>query len=360
MSTVFRVHYRTEFGEFISIRGSSHGLSWEEGHDATWGLRENGEHVWELVLSAGSVGSDSVIRFKPLINDEVWAKGTDYIVRAGEVIDIYPFFFATAGTIFKTPFHSQLLDNWRKIAVYLPPSYHENSFKRYPVILYQDGHNLFDPKDSFCGNTWQLGETMDDLCCNGAIQEYIIVGVYPVKREHEYLPTKGSNGTGGGADKYLDAMTQELRPSIDAHLRTTQSYGIAGSSYGGLISLYAWVTRPEAFDVCGAFSPSLRFDNSMLVDVVKRQLHSRPDHHKLYMDAGSLRDGCESVIAMANYLIRDQTLRDGQFLFVLGEGHEHTERHWAIRAPGALAFMLADPQRVPGSTQKAKRPEKVM
>ena len=56
---------------------------------------------------------------------------------------------------------------------------------------------------------------------------------------------------GGGGEKYLDALTQELRPRIDAQLRTADSYSIAGSSYGGFISLYAWLTRPKFFDACG-------------------------------------------------------------------------------------------------------------
>ena len=46
------------------------------------------------------------------------------------------------------------------------------------ILLYQDGHNLFDAADSFCGDTWQIRETMDDLCCNGAIKECIVVGMY--------------------------------------------------------------------------------------------------------------------------------------------------------------------------------------
>lgn len=347
MSTVIRVHYHTVFGDFITIRGSSNGLSWDIGHEMTWTRAENQEDVW--VLSLGNlqgVTKDDVIRFKPLINDEVWAKGVDYFVRAGETIDIYPFFLATTGTVFKAPFESELMGNSRKLAVYLPPSYEENPYKRYPVIFFNDGHNLFDTEDSFCGDTWQLREAMDTICCNGSIQEQIVVGIYPLQREFEYLPTAGSQGNGGGADIYLDMIAQELRTCINAELRTTGACAIAGSSYGGLISLYAWVTRPNVFSVCGAFSPSLRFDNGVVVDIVKEKLRKRPDVHKLYMDCGSLRDGSEPVKEMAKHLQSDPTLNKDQFLFVLGEGHEHKEKHWAIRTPGALKFMFPDPQRV--------------
>ena len=53
------------------------------------------------------------------------------------MIDIYPFFFTNNGSIYKTTFESQILESTRKLAVYLPPSYNENPFKRYPVILFQ-------------------------------------------------------------------------------------------------------------------------------------------------------------------------------------------------------------------------------
>ena len=60
------------------------GLSWDVGHEATWGLTEDGEDVWELVIvSDAAVGNGDLIYFKPLINDEVWGKGVDYVVKPG-------------------------------------------------------------------------------------------------------------------------------------------------------------------------------------------------------------------------------------------------------------------------------------
>lgn len=341
--TTLRVHYKTQFGDFISIRGSSQDLSWEKGLEATW-VSELGEDVWVLSLPANTSDRE-IIRFKPLVNDEVWAKGYDYVVAPGEEIDIYPFFFATQGNVFKYSFHSQILGNRRKLAVYIPPSYGENPFKRYPIIMFQDGHNLFDTEDSFCGDTWQVGETLDFLSCVGGIQEYIVVGIYPVHREWEYLPSHADGG--GGADKYLDMITHELRPIIARHLRTqeNEACAIAGSSYGGNISLYAWATRPRDFNICGSFSPYLKYNNKSIIETVKNHLQARPADHKLYMDCGSIKDDKSSVIEMANYIASEVPITKEQFKFVLADGHKHTERHWAMRAPHALAYMFADPQR---------------
>jgi len=216
-------------------------------------------------------------------------------------------------------------------------------------VFFQDGHNLFFAEESFCGETWQLSEAMDNVCCSGGIIEQIIVGVYPVSRQWEYLPTYSSNlGYGGGADRYLDFLTHELRPEIDRHLRTVRdSYSIAGSSYGGCISLYAWVTRPKEFKVCGAFSPSVGWDNNVLFGIVEKQLTERPPGHKLYIDCGS-RDQKAIVTKMVEHVRRLNVLKKDQIFFVVGEDHRHTERDWALRTPLALAYMFADPLRSKG------------
>lgn len=82
---------------------------------------------------------------------------------------------------------------------------------------------------------------------------------YPVDRDFEYLPTV-NEGLGGGADKYLDFLTTELRPFISSNFRAIESgpVGIAGSSWGGVISFYAWLTRPNEFSLCG-MCPLIQF-----------------------------------------------------------------------------------------------------
>jgi len=344
-ATILRFHYRTNYGWFLSVRGGSEGLSWEGGKSATF-TYENDEDIWELRLPVDV--PNAPIEFKPLLNDEVWAKGHNYITTAGSTLDIYPFFAAERGTVVKKNISSVILNNERKIAIYLPPSYNENLYKHYPVLIMQDGHNLFDNEDSFCGVHWQISEAMDNLCTEGGIAETIVVGPYPVDRDFEYLPTT-NDGVGGGADKYLDFLTQELRKFVHTNFRSIEKgpVGIGGSSWGGVISFYAWLTRPEEFSICGAFSPSLKWDNRVLLSMVEKKLTKRPKFHKLYMDCGTIKDEAKPTREMNEYLSkRTDVLPRNQYLFVLAEGHEHSEYHWALRAPAALAFMLADAGRV--------------
>jgi len=357
--TVLRIHYKTKFGDSVSVRGSAEGLSWEVGTPATWTNEMNKknrckdnnkqeemeeEDVWQLELNVVYSSSPS-FSFKPLLNDLVWAKGADYIGHIGKTTDIYPFFNNENGTITRHLVPSSILSNERITAVYLPPSYYENPFKTYPLLIMQDGHNLFDCEDSFTSEHWRIGEAMDKLCTSGGISEYIVVGPYPVDREFEYLPVE-YNTQGGGSDKYLDFLTKELRPFISQHYRIQPGPdGIGGSSYGGIIAFYAWVMRPNDFHLCGAFSPSMKWGNRVMFDIAQKHLKKRLPEDKIYLDSGTIKDESRATYDMKMYLSKTDFITKDQMLYVKAEGHEHSEYHWALRAPKALSFLLADSDR---------------
>lgn len=84
------------------------------------------------------------------------------------------------------------------------------------------------------------------------MREIIVVGIWNTNdRNNEYTYSyDASYQFGGKGDKYLDFIEQELIPIIENDWlknRITGSYGIAGSSLGGLISCYATYTRPTKF-----------------------------------------------------------------------------------------------------------------
>lgn len=61
-------------------------------------------------------------------------------------------------------FHSQVLNNNRDIIVYLPPGYDSDSKRRYSVLYFHDGQNLFDGATSYIpGQEWRLDETAQGL-----------------------------------------------------------------------------------------------------------------------------------------------------------------------------------------------------
>ena len=155
---------------------------------------------------------------------------------------------------------SPQLGNRRPIDVYLPDSY-DSGRRRYPVVYLQDGQNLSDPAMAFAGNTWHLIEGLTWLAKRGI--EPIVVGIHNtgVERINEYSPFKDARHGGGGGAKYARFLSDTVKPRIDASYRTRKDRAstiVAGSSMGGLISLYVLRSR-SPFGAAAVMSPSVWF-----------------------------------------------------------------------------------------------------
>ena len=115
-----------------------------------------------------------------------------------------------------TDFHSEHLDNYRNIIIWLPPGYNRlrNVQKKYPVLYMHDGQNLIDPKTAFAGNDWRVDETAVKLSKAKKMAEIIVIGIYntPDRLEEYSDSVKG--------DLYLKFIVEELKPFIDNNYRT--------------------------------------------------------------------------------------------------------------------------------------------
>jgi alpha-glucosidase len=155
---------------------------------------------------------------------------------------------STAGKnvhIIDTAFRIDQLNRKRRIWIYLPDGY-SSTRTRYPVLYMHDGQNVFDIISSYAGE-WGVDECIDTM-----MRKCIVVGIDHGgdKRLNEYCPYDftlqgfgGSNSVNKGeGDQYVDFLVRTLKPYIDKQYRTLKNKNntfIAGSSMGGLISMYA-------------------------------------------------------------------------------------------------------------------------
>ncbi|HWO58963.1 MAG TPA: alpha/beta hydrolase-fold protein [Umezawaea sp.] len=66
-------------------------------------------------------------------------------------------------------------------------------------------------------------------------------------------------------DAFLSFLTSELHPRIERdHGTATSGHGLFGYSYGGLFSLYAWLTGTALFESIGAGSPGVVGEDSQV------------------------------------------------------------------------------------------------
>ena len=339
ITTVLRVKYpagtRTLFA-----RGSRPPFNWTTGLPMT----KVDAETWTLSVTA--LASD--LEWKPLLDDTTWSKGPNYNGRVGTVNEVAPHFLRDNGewTIRWPTFSSTLLGNTRAVYVYLPPTYLENSAARMPVVYMHDGQNLFDPNAAFGGVTWGVPQTMDSAAGDGRFREAIVIGANNAggARISEYTPTADPMYGGGNGDLYLRMLVEELKPRVDAELRTLPGRAdtvLIGSSLGGLISSYAGVRKADTFGFIGAMSPSVWWDNRVLLTTVSQTGTTRP--LRVYVDSGDSGNSNDGVLNTRELATAYRTLGyvDGATLkHVEQPGATHTESAWASRLPGALEFLL--------------------
>ncbi len=170
------------------------------------------------------------------------------------------------------------LGRTRRVLIYLPNNYAVDSPTRYPVIYMHDGQNVFDAATSFAGE-WGVDETLSQLEINGDKGVIVVAIDNSSNRIAEYTPYKNSQYGGGEGDKYVDFIVQTLKPYIDANFRTLsnrQNTAIAGSSLGGVISLYAAVKYQGVFSKVGVFSPAYWINKDSLQNFITSTGYKQP------------------------------------------------------------------------------------
>lgn len=236
---------------------------------------------------------------------------------------------------------SPQLRNRRYVDVYVPDSYGDGR-RRYPVVYMQDGQNLSDPAIAFGGNTWRLDEGLPWLRDRGI--EAIVVGVHNTpQRLAEYSPFADPRHGGGDADRYARFLIDTLKPRVDEDFQTRrdrESTVIAGSSMGGLFSLFAFFRRPSAFGRAAIMSPSIWFGGRRILDYVAAARHTRG---RIYLDVGTAEGrGTLHDVRLLARLLREKGYAAGTLKVVVARGGRHSEGDWALRFPSALDYLLRE------------------
>lgn len=236
--------------------------------------------------------------------------------------------------------YSPQLDNERDLLVALPGG-HASGEKRYPVIYMHDGQNLFDPATSFAGS-WNVDVAMAEVSLDGL--GAIVVGIpnMGAERLNEYSPFEHPKLGGGKGDQYLDWLIDTVKPMIDERYYTIpdcEHTGIAGSSMGGLISLYAFFRYPDVFGFAGVLSPSLWLNEAKLFRFIENSSYSPG---KLYLDVGDLEGErhVENALRLRDMLIEKGYRLGEDLMWVEEEFGAHHESAWARRFREALPFLL--------------------
>jgi len=247
--------------------------------------------------------------------------------------------------VLDTAFFIPQLNRIRRVWVYLPPTYNSSS-KKYPVLYMHDGQNVFDDATSFSGE-WGVDEAIDTLGLK--YRECIVIGIDNGgdKRLNEYCPYDFSlNGIAansttnvGEGRKYVDFLVKTLKPFIDKKYRTlkdSKNTFTAGSSMGGLISMYAVLEYPKIFGGAGVFSPAFWVAPKIFDDIKAK---GKKVNAKIYFYAGDAEG--ESMVPMTIRAFNEMhRVSKSKMAEVIRAGGKHNEPRWRVEFPMFYEWLM--------------------
>ena len=244
----------------------------------------------------------------------------------------------------------------RKLHIWLPENY-DHTDERYPVMYFFDGHNLYFDQDATYGKSWGLKEFLDSWD-----KEMIVVGIEcghdGQERLSEYLPYPANKGSHFASfepmgDKTMQWILSEVKPLIDLEYRTIpfrECTGIAGSSMGGLMALYAAVHYNRWFSKAGCVSSAIGFCMRPLMSDL-RKTDISPDT-RVYLSWGTREawgirnpeaDDRHSKTYNWNKKVADQILTcDAAVKMHCQIGGGHCEADWEQLVPTFMNFLWTE------------------
>ncbi len=279
------------------------------------------------------------------------------------------------GTLQRFPAFPSAYVSARNVDVWLPQDY--SSKKKYSVLYMHDGQMLFDENSTWNKQEWGVDETMHLLLQQNKIRDCIVVGVWNTgaNRHADYFPqkpflslsqqlqdsiykaTRGANhalfAVPVQSDGYLKFLVTELKPFIDSTFSVATDRAntfIAGSSMGGLISMYAICEYPAVFGAAACLSthwPGIfTVDNNPIPAAFINYLNQHlpdPRTHKIYFDYGTatLDSLYKPFQLQANDAIKKKGYKKRNWITKEFPGEDHSENAWRRRLHIPLTFLLS-------------------
>jgi len=296
-----------------------------------------------------------------------------YLVNQIEVFAQLP--KPSSGRIIRTENFSSKHVPARNVDVWLPDNY--TASKKYAVLYMHDGQMLFDSSITWNKQEWGVDETLNQLMQQNKIRDCIVVGIWNggKSRHPEYFPQKpfealskeeqqlvySAYRSGGqsifsglpiSSDNYLKFLVEELKPFIDKNYSTKTDASntfVAGSSMGGLISLYALCEYPTIFGGAACLSTHwpglLSMENNPVPAVffsyLKNHLPSAKQH-RIYFDHGTetLDSMYASLQLQVDAIMKQKKYRPSNWISRSWPGQDHSEKSWRSRLDVPFAFLL--------------------
>ncbi len=262
----------------------------------------------------------------------------------------------------------------RNIDIWLPHGY--DSKKKYAVLYMHDGQMLFDSTTTWNRQTWDVDDVASKLLADNKVRNLIIVGIWNGgnTRHSDYFPQKPFEHLSSiekdtvnlhlqrvgriranfipNSDQYLKFLVQELKPFIDKKYKVfkdSEHTFIAGSSMGGLISMYALCEYPKVFGGAACLSThwvgTFTLENNPIPNAFIKYLENnlpKPGKNKIYFDCGdqTLDALYPDIQKKVDTLMITKGFTVQNWMTIYAKGKDHSEKAWNERLDKSLIFLL--------------------
>jgi enterochelin esterase-like enzyme len=263
----------------------------------------------------------------------------------------------------------------RSVDVWIPDGY--SADQRYAVLYMHDGQMLFDSTINWNHQEWGVDETAGKLIKEKKIKPCIVVGIWNngPARHSEFFPLKpyeklpdaykdslllfAKRADGAvifsgkiQSDNYLKFIVKELKPYVDSAFSTLgdqENTFIAGSSMGGLISLYAICEYPRVFGGAACLSTHWTViytaEKNPIPNVILNYMREHlpsPATHKIYFDYGTetLDTLYEPFQMQVDLIMQQKGYTSENWTTIKFRGDDHSEKSWGKRFDIPLEFLI--------------------
>ena len=226
-----------------------------------------------------------------------------------------------------------------------------------PVLVMHDGHNVFDPASSTTGKTWGILAAMPTRIQSE--RKPLIVAVWQERREDrvlelgpedfmaenpefaaaiapDMLPPGGYSHMGNTYQKIVAEKVLPVLADLYAIKLDPSRTAIAGSSMGGLASLYAMVKYPNVYGTALAYSTHWPIGGNALVDWYVKHL-PMDGKHRVWSDTGTVELDAEYAPFHERFVSK---MPSENFVGAIYPMTGHNEDWWAGRVEHPINWWL--------------------
>lgn len=233
----------------------------------------------------------------------------------------------------------------RMLHIYLPNDYNESN-EEYDVLYMYDGHNLFKDCDATFGKSWGIEQFLDEHHA-----KLIVVGIECNHEGHnrlsEFSPYSYYDSVAGDIEGkgaiFMQWFVDQFIPMIEMTYRVKKGRehrGIAGSSMGGLMSLYTIIHHNHTFKKAACISTHTHGLMKHLRKESKNPINPNTD---LYISWGAKEVATKTTLArfnkghidIINNIVKNHINIDMNFVV----NGRHCEADWEKELPRIFKFL---------------------